>query len=155
MPPPRPAPNSSGGSKPGRSSIGRIFAVLLVHGSPVLSDAVLQRLPWPLRRKRKWFDTPAVHHEAPDGVDRSVIYFYPVAGGLLQILFFPFLFLRIMWLSSLCASVRVCVRVRIGDMVSRRRILSRSRDDLNLDATFTTQQEEEEDVWYNKDKLYK
>ena len=40
-------------------------------------------------------------------------------------------------------------------MVSRRRILSRSRDDLNLDSTFNTQPEEEEDVWYNKDKLYK
>lgn len=39
-------------------------------------------------------------------------------------------------------------------MVSRRKILSRSRDDLNLDQTFQ-QQEEEEDVWFNKDKLYK
>ncbi|XP_016985831.1 lateral signaling target protein 2 homolog isoform X1 [Drosophila rhopaloa] len=39
-------------------------------------------------------------------------------------------------------------------MVSRRKILSRSRDDLNLDQTFT-QQEEEEDIWYQKDKLYK
>ncbi|XP_064540388.1 uncharacterized protein LOC135429842 [Drosophila montana] len=39
-------------------------------------------------------------------------------------------------------------------MVSRRKILSRSRDDLNLDQTFT-QPEEEEDVWYQKDKLYK
>ncbi|XP_055859147.1 uncharacterized protein LOC129921371 isoform X1 [Episyrphus balteatus] len=39
-------------------------------------------------------------------------------------------------------------------MVSRRKILSRSRDDLNLDQTFS-QQEEEEDVWYQKDKLYK
>ncbi|XP_017839767.1 uncharacterized protein LOC108597633 [Drosophila busckii] len=39
-------------------------------------------------------------------------------------------------------------------MVSRRKILSRSRDDLNLDQTFN-QQEEEEDVWYQKDKLYK
>ncbi|XP_067008896.2 uncharacterized protein exp isoform X2 [Anabrus simplex] len=39
-------------------------------------------------------------------------------------------------------------------MVSRRKILSRSRDDLNLDSTFTMQ-EEEEDVWYQKDKLYK
>ncbi|XP_055623714.1 uncharacterized protein LOC129767118 [Toxorhynchites rutilus septentrionalis] len=40
------------------------------------------------------------------------------------------------------------------EMVSRRKILSRSRDDLNLDSTFIAQ-EEEEDVWYNKDKLYK
>jgi len=42
-------------------------------------------------------------------------------------------------------------------MISRRRILSRSRDDLNLDTGvgFPVQVEEEEDVWYNKDKLYK
>ncbi|KAL1396995.1 hypothetical protein pipiens_002599 [Culex pipiens pipiens] len=40
------------------------------------------------------------------------------------------------------------------EMVSRRKILSRSRDDLNLDSTFIAQ-EEEEDVWYQKDKLYK
>uniref|UniRef100_A0A1A9UU07 Uncharacterized protein n=1 Tax=Glossina austeni TaxID=7395 RepID=A0A1A9UU07_GLOAU len=39
-------------------------------------------------------------------------------------------------------------------MVSRRKILSRSRDDLNLDQTFSPQ-EEEEDVWYQKEKLYK
>lgn len=39
-------------------------------------------------------------------------------------------------------------------MVSRRRILSRSRDDLNLDSTYVMQ-EEEEDVWYQRDKLYK
>lgn len=42
-------------------------------------------------------------------------------------------------------------------MISRRRILSRSRDDLNLDSGvgFPVQVEDEEDVWYNKDKLYK
>lgn len=41
-------------------------------------------------------------------------------------------------------------------MVSRRKILSRSRDDLNLDQAYLQQQqEEEEDVWYNKDKLFK
>uniref|UniRef100_A0A182Q0E0 Uncharacterized protein n=1 Tax=Anopheles farauti TaxID=69004 RepID=A0A182Q0E0_9DIPT len=39
-------------------------------------------------------------------------------------------------------------------MVSRRKILSRSRDDLNLDQSYITQ-EEEEDVWYQKEKLYK
>jgi hypothetical protein len=39
-------------------------------------------------------------------------------------------------------------------MVSRRRILSRSRDDLNLDSTYVMQ-EEEEDAWYQRDKLYK
>lgn len=38
-----------------------------------------------------------------------------------------------------------------GEMVSRRRILSRSRDDLNLEASY---QEEEDDVWYKKEKLY-
>lgn len=41
-----------------------------------------------------------------------------------------------------------------SEMVSRRRILSRSRDDLNLDSAFVMQ-EEEEDVWYQRDKLYK
>lgn len=40
-----------------------------------------------------------------------------------------------------------------GEMVSRRRILSRSRDDLT--QAFTAPMEEEEDVWYQKDKLYK
>lgn len=39
-------------------------------------------------------------------------------------------------------------------MVSRRKILSRSRDDLNLDSTFVMQ-EEEEDVWFQREKLYK
>lgn len=39
-------------------------------------------------------------------------------------------------------------------MVSRRRILSRSRDDLHLDAAFQPP-DDEEDVWYQKDKLYK
>ena len=38
-----------------------------------------------------------------------------------------------------------------GDMVSRRRILSRSRDDLHLDNF----PEEEDDVWHMKEKLYK
>merc|ERR1719449_277610 len=37
-------------------------------------------------------------------------------------------------------------------MVSRRKILSRSRDDLNIEAPPA---EEEEDTWYNKEKLYK
>jgi hypothetical protein len=37
-------------------------------------------------------------------------------------------------------------------MVSRRRILSRSRDDLNLDNSYP---EEEDDVWHIKEKLYK
>ncbi|XP_073958359.1 uncharacterized protein [Choristoneura fumiferana] len=40
-----------------------------------------------------------------------------------------------------------------GEMVSRRRILSRSRDDLT--QAISAQIEEEEDVWYQKDKLYK
>jgi len=38
-------------------------------------------------------------------------------------------------------------------MVSRRKILSRSRDDLNLEGP--AQAEDEEDVWYQKEKLYK
>ncbi|XKL63239.1 hypothetical protein PGB90_005603 [Kerria lacca] len=41
------------------------------------------------------------------------------------------------------------------DMISRRRILSRSRDDLNLHDTHGYNPDEEEDVWYSKDKLYK
>lgn len=39
-------------------------------------------------------------------------------------------------------------------MVSRRKILSRSRDDLNLDSTYQ-QQGDEEDVWHQKEKLFK
>lgn len=38
-------------------------------------------------------------------------------------------------------------------MVSRRKILSRSRDDLNLEGPVPA--EDEEDVWYQKEKLYK
>lgn len=38
-------------------------------------------------------------------------------------------------------------------MVSRRKILSRSRDDLNAEQPFVA--EEEDDVWYQKDKLFK
>ncbi|XP_050738535.1 uncharacterized protein LOC127009478 isoform X2 [Eriocheir sinensis] len=38
------------------------------------------------------------------------------------------------------------------EMVSRRKILGRSQDNLNLDLPY---QEEEEDVWYKMDKLYK
>jgi len=43
-------------------------------------------------------------------------------------------------------------------MVSRRKILSRSRDDLNVDfAPIVAREieEDEEDVWYHKDKLYR
>ena len=39
-------------------------------------------------------------------------------------------------------------------MVSRRKILSRSTDDLNLEGPVANEPEEE-DVWFNKDKLYK
>lgn len=44
-----------------------------------------------------------------------------------------------------------------GEMVSRRKILSRSRDDLNLDGPMPGegQPPDEEDVWYQKEKLYK
>lgn len=37
-------------------------------------------------------------------------------------------------------------------MVSRRKILGRSQDNLNVDLPYG---EEEEDVWYKMDKLYK
>ena len=40
------------------------------------------------------------------------------------------------------------------EMVSRRKILSRSRDDLNLERAYV-QQEDEDDVWYQKEKLFK
>lgn len=40
-----------------------------------------------------------------------------------------------------------------SEMVSRRKILSRSRDDLNLvDQVFV---QDDEDTWYNKDKLFR
>lgn len=39
-------------------------------------------------------------------------------------------------------------------MVSRRKILSRSRDDLNVEKTYMKQIEDEEDVWYHKEKLF-
>jgi hypothetical protein len=39
-------------------------------------------------------------------------------------------------------------------MVSRRKILSRSTDDLNLEGPVQNEPEEE-DVWFNKEKLYK
>lgn len=42
----------------------------------------------------------------------------------------------------------------IHRMVSRRKILSRSRDDLHLEQP-PFQPEDEEDVWYQKDKLFK
>ena len=42
-----------------------------------------------------------------------------------------------------------------GEMVSRRKILSRSRDDLNLDGPVPNSEQDEEDIWYNKEKLYK
>jgi len=39
-------------------------------------------------------------------------------------------------------------------MISRRRILSRSRDELNFADQYNAY-EDEEDVWYTKDKLFK
>ena len=42
-----------------------------------------------------------------------------------------------------------------GEMVSRRKILSRSRDDLNIDGPVPALEQDEEDIWYNKEKLYK
>ena len=55
---------------------------------------------------------------------------------------------------TLCTHFCSCGPAPQSEMVSRRRILSRSRDDLNLDSTYVMQ-EEEEDVWYQRDKLYK
>ena len=39
-------------------------------------------------------------------------------------------------------------------MVSRRNILSRSRDELHSDIYFMNE-DDDEDVWYSKDKLYR
>ena len=39
-------------------------------------------------------------------------------------------------------------------MVSRRKILSRSRDELHSDIYFMNE-DDDEDVWYSKDKLYR
>ena len=38
-------------------------------------------------------------------------------------------------------------------MVSRRKILSRSRDELHSDIYYMAENDDD-DVWYNKDKLY-
>ena len=41
-------------------------------------------------------------------------------------------------------------------MVSRRKILSRSRDDLNLDEDYKDiSSHHQDDTWYSKEKLYK
>ena len=41
-------------------------------------------------------------------------------------------------------------------MVSRRKILSRSRDDLNLDEDYKDlTSHHQDDTWYSKEKLYK
>ena len=40
---------------------------------------------------------------------------------------------------------------QLFEMVSRRKILSQSRDELN----FRAPHEEEDDTWYNKEKLFK
>lgn len=39
-------------------------------------------------------------------------------------------------------------------MVSRRKILSQSRDELNFELGLK-EQEQEDDVWFNKEKLFK
>lgn len=41
------------------------------------------------------------------------------------------------------------------EMISRRRILSRSRDELNFAGDQFNGYNDEEDVWYTKDKLFK
>ena len=39
-------------------------------------------------------------------------------------------------------------------MVSRRKILSRSRDELHSDIYFMNE-DDDEDIWYSKEKLYR
>ena len=41
----------------------------------------------------------------------------------------------------------------IGAMVSRRKILSRSRDELHSDIYYMAENDDD-DVWYSKEKLY-
>ena len=67
---------------------------------------------------------------------------------------FAYLFLTgIVCLLTRCPSVCFsCGPSSSGEMVSRRKILSRSRDDLNLDAN---QDLDEEDVWYQREKLFR
>ena len=65
-----------------------------------------------------------------------------------QLIFFYF---RSKWMDEEQLWIKSDNSLRSVTMVSRRKILSRSRDDLNLEAP----PEEEEDIWYNRDKLYK
>ncbi|KAL3289454.1 hypothetical protein HHI36_022878 [Cryptolaemus montrouzieri] len=62
--------------------------------------------------------------------------------------------MRLFQLFKKIAITELPISTVLTDMVSRRRILSRSRDDLHMDSTFQPP-EDEEDVWYQKDKLYK
>lgn len=64
--------------------------------------------------------------------------------------------------SIVSVSFRLFVAFSLGpletlprEMVSRRKILSRSRDDLNLEHHQYVTQDDEEDIWYQSDKLYK
>jgi hypothetical protein len=43
----------------------------------------------------------------------------------------------------------------ISEMISRRKILSRSKDALNCNDDQFNPYEEEEDIWFSKDKLFK
>ena len=54
---------------------------------------------------------------------------------------------------SFCSYVPFDDPLNPNAMVSRRKILSRSRDDLNIDEPRIV--EDQEDVWYQKEKLYK
>ena len=51
---------------------------------------------------------------------------------------------------DVCFLLFSCGPTNGGEMVSRRKILSRSRDDLHMEAP-----PDEEDVWYQKEKLFK
>lgn len=60
--------------------------------------------------------------------------------------------LTVDWLFAVRGWVSHLVSMNLSKMVSRRKILSRSRDELHSLHTF--QQEDQDDIWTNKDQLY-
>lgn len=78
--------------------------------------------------------------------------FLSISCALIFAVFFSALLL--FHASSAASSVHCPRRHEQNEMVSRRKILSRSRDDLNMEQPPYVP-EEEEDVWYQKDKLFK
>ena len=59
------------------------------------------------------------------------------------------------WLKKKCFlfSIILSREFRKTAMVSRRKILSRSRDELHSDIYYMAENDDD-DVWYNKEKLY-